>query len=124
MMLTAGLNAIRDFIYGDAITAPTHIAVGTGTTAVQASDTTLETEILPDGSNRKTITTRTKPNDKKVRLQTQITAAEANGQTLTELGAVNAASGGTLFNRIVYVAINKDPTFELKVQILKELSDV
>lgn len=124
MMLTAGLNAIRNFLYGDAITAPTHIAVGTGTTAVQASDTTLETEILPDGSNRKAITSRTKPDDKKVRLQILITAAEANGQALTEVGAINAASGGTLFNRIVYTAINKDPSFELKVQILKELSDV
>jgi len=124
MIVDAWLNAVRDFIYGDAITAPTHIAVGTGTTAALASDTALETEILPDGANRNTITSRTKPSAKQVRLQTSIAAGEANGNALTEVGALNAASAGTLMNRVVHSAINKDASFEVKYQILITTSDV
>ena len=124
MIVDAGLNAVRDFIYGDTISAPSHIAVGTGTTPALASDTTLETEIYPDGANRNLITSRTKPSAKKVRLQTLITAGEANGNVLTEVGVVNAATGGTFTNRVVHTAIHKDASFELKVQILTEISDV
>ena len=124
MIVDAWLNAMRDFIYGDAITAPTHMAVGTGTTPALASDTTLETEIYPDGANRKAITSRTKPSARKVRLQTLIAAGEANGNALTEVGVLNAATGGTLMNRVVHTAIHKDASFELKVQILTELTDV
>lgn len=124
MIVDAFLNAIRNWIYGDSVTAPTHIAIGTGTTAASAGDTALETEVLPDGSNRNEITTRTKPLTKKVRLQTIIAAGHANGSALTEVGALNAATGGTLTNRVVHTAINKDVTFEVKYQILIELSDV
>lgn len=124
MIVDAFLNAIRNWAYGDSITAPTHIAIGTGTTAAAAGDTALETEVLPDGSNRNEITTRTKPLTKKVRLQTIIAAGHANGSALTEVGALNAATGGTLTNRVVHTAINKDVTFEVKYQILIELSDV
>lgn len=124
MIVDAWLNAMRNFIYGDSVTAPSHIAIGTGTTASLASDTALETEILPDGANRNTITSRTKPAAKKVRLQTAIAAGEANGNVLTELGVLNAATGGTLMNRVVHTAITKDASFELKVQVLTELSDV
>lgn len=124
MIVDAFLNSIRDFIYGDSIDYPTHIAVGTGTAAAVASDTTLETEIYPDGANRNAITSRTKPSAKKVRLQTMVAAGEANGNALTEVGALNAATGGTLMNRVVHTAIDKDASFELKVQILTETSDV
>lgn len=124
MIVDAELTEIRDAIYGDAFTAPTHIAVGTGTTAALASDTALETEIYPDGANRNTITSKTKPSPKKVRLQTLIAAGEANGHTLTEMGAVNAATGGTLHNRVVHTAIVKDASFEIKIQIVDELLDV
>jgi hypothetical protein len=124
MIVDAFLNSVRDFIYGDSVTPPGFIAVGTGTTAALASDTTLETEIFPDGANRNAITSRTKPSAKKVRLQTLIAAGEANGHVLTEVGVLNAATGGTLMNRVVHTAINKDASFELKVQILTELSDV
>jgi len=124
MIVDAWLNAVRDFIYGDAITVPTHIAVGTGTTAALASDTALETEILPDGANRNAITIRTKPSAKQVRLQTSIAVGEANGNVLTEVGALNAATGGTLMNRVVHSAINKDASFEVKYQILVTTSDV
>jgi len=124
MIVDAFLNYLRDWIYSDSITAPTHIAIGTGTTAAAAGDTTLETEVFPDGANRNEITTRTKPAAKKVRLQTILAAGHANGNALTEVGVLNAATGGTLTNRVVHTVINKDVTFEVKYQILIELSDV
>lgn len=124
MNLTAGLNLLRDAMYGDSVTFYTHIAVGTGTTAVAATDTALVTEIHPDGANRSAISSRTKPSAKKVRYQMLVGAGEANGHDLTEVGAANAASAGTFMNRIVHTKIEKDPTFELKYQIQNTLSDV
>ena len=124
MIVDAWLNAIRDFMYGDTISYPTHIAIGTGTTAATSSDNALETEVFPDGTNRNAITSRTKPSSKKVRLQTMIAAGEANGNALTEVGALNAATGGTLMNHVINSAIYKTAAFELKIQILVETSDV
>ena len=124
MIVDAWLNAIRDFMYGDTISYPTHIAIGTGTTPASSSDTALETEVFPDGANRNAITARTKPSSKKVRLQTMIAAGEANGSALTEVGALNAATGGTLMNHVINTVVNKTAAFELKIQILVETSDV
>ena len=125
MNLTAGLNLIRDALYGDSVTMPTHIAIGTGTTAATASDTALQTEVFPDGSNRSAISSRTKPAAKKVRFQMLVGVGEANGEDLTECGAVNAATSGTFTNRIVFdPPIPKTSSFELKFQIQEELSDV
>lgn len=124
MIVDAFLNLLRDAIYGDSVTYPTHIAIGTGTTAASATDTALETEVFPDGSNRSAISSRTKPASKKVRLQMLVGAGEANGNDLTEVGATNAATSGTLMNRVVHTAISKDISFELKYQIQATLSDV
>ena len=124
MIVDAFLNSMRDVIYGDSITMPAFIAIGTGTTAAAAGDTTLETEILPDGSNRSAISGRTKPIAKDVRLQMLVGAGEANGNNLTEVGAINAATGGTLMNHMIHTVIPKTVAFELKYQIRTTLSDV
>ncbi|OEU58650.1 MAG: hypothetical protein BA871_06785 [Desulfuromonadales bacterium C00003096] len=119
MIVDAFLTAIRNVIYGDTITMPSHICIGTGTTAATASDTTLETEV-----DRNTISSRSKPATKKVRLQATIGANENNGVALTEFGAINAVSGGTLTNRVVHTAINKTSVFELKYQVTIKMSDL
>ncbi|MEA3324404.1 MAG: hypothetical protein U9Q37_04610 [Euryarchaeota archaeon] len=124
MIVDAFLNLLRDAIYGDSVTYPSYIAIGTGTTAATASDTAIETEVFPDGANRSAISSRTKPAAKQVRLQMLVGAGEANGNDLTEVGALNAASSGTLTNRVVHTAISKDASFELKYQIQITLSDV
>ena len=124
MIVDAWLNAVRDFLYGDSITAPTHIAIGTGTTAAAAGDTALETEVFPDGANRSAISSRTKPSAKKTRFQMLVGVGEANGEDLTEVGALNAVTGGTLMNHVIHTKIEKDASFELKYQIQTEISDV
>ena len=124
MIVDDFLNSLRNFMYGDSIDYPSHIAIGTGTTAATASDTTLQTEIYPNGASRSTIDFRTKPASKKVRYQMNVAAGEGNGYTLTEVGALNAVSGGTLMNHSVHGGIVKTSSFELVYQIVTELSDV
>ena len=124
MIVDAFLNALRNAMYGDTIVFPSHISVGTGTTAAAADDTALETEVYPDGANRSTIDYKTKPSSKKVRFQMNVAAGEGNGNTLTEVGALNAASGGTLMNHFIHTGITKTSSFELVYQVVTELSDV
>ena len=124
MILNGFLNLLRDALYGDSVTWPTHIVIGTGTTAPAEGNTTLEAEIFPDGATRSAITVRTKPSAKKVRFQIHVGVGEANGEDLTEVGAINAAASGTLMNRIVHTAISKDASYELKYQIQTTFSDV
>lgn len=125
MILDVFLNALRDADYGDSFTAPTHMAVGTGTTAPTASDTALETEIFPDGSNRSAISSRTKSASKKVRVQMLILAGEANGSNISEVGCSNAATSGTFKNRaIISPVIAKDASYELKIQVETAYSNV
>ena len=54
MIVNAGLNLMRDLLVDPVKEPPSHFAVGTGTTAVTAGDTALETEV-----ERKTIETKT-----------------------------------------------------------------
>lgn len=124
MIVDAFLTALRDAVYGDSVTMPTHIAIGTGTTAATASDTALETEVVPDGTNRSAISSRTKPSAKSVRVQMIVGVGEANGESLTELGASNAATAGTLTNHIVHPVIVKDAGCQIKYQIQYAFLDV
>ena len=112
MIPNAGLNLIRNWLYGDAVNAPSHMAVGTGTAAPIATDTTLQTEVL-----RKAISAKSKGTDGKFTLELDLTTAEGNGSTLTEIGTLNAAAAGDLLNRLVYTGIAKTSAFELKYEI-------
>ena len=124
MIVDAWLTKMRNVLYGDAETMPTHMAIGTGTTGETANDTALETEVQPDGANRSTIGTKSKPSSKSVQFQMDVAIGEANGNALTETGLLNAASGGTLANRLTHTAINKTAAFELRYQHLFTISDV
>ena len=88
-------------------TAFTYLAVGTGTTAVSAGDTTLETEITDSGLARASATvsqvTTTQANDT-LRLSNAFSVSGT--KAVTEAGALNASSGGTLFGHQVFSAVN------------------
>lgn len=124
MIVDAFLTALRNAMYGDSVTMPTHIGVGSGTTLVAAGDTILETEVFPDGANRSAISSRTKPSASSVRLQMLIGVGEANGENLTEVAAFNAVTGGTMTNHVVHAAITKTAAYQLKIQIQITNSDV
>lgn len=88
-----GLNARQGIM--------SHIAVGTGTTEVKATDTALDAELT-----RKQCTYVHTKGSTKLTVQTTFNAGEATG-AITEAGVANASSAGTFFDRVVFPVINK-----------------
>lgn len=84
-----------------------YIAVGTGATAANVADTTLQTELAVSGLSRVSATasrvTTTVTNDT---AQLQTTFTVTGTAAVTESGVLNAASTGTLLCRQVFSAIN------------------
>ena len=78
-----------------------HIAVGTGTTAAAAGNTALVTEVL-----RKAATFSHTAGTKVFQFEATFNAGEATG-AITEAGVLNAASAGTMLDRVVFAVINK-----------------
>lgn len=102
LILTSGF----DFIC-NAIANPTrpalmgYTAVGTGTTAVSSTQTSLVSELA-----RKAATYTHTANSKVFTLTTTFAEGEATG-AITEAGICNAASGGTFLDRVTFAVINK-----------------
>ena len=100
------LNVGYDFIC-DAIGCPTrpalmgYTAVGTGTTAVAATQTALVTELA-----RKAATYAHTANTKVFTLTTIYNAGEATG-AITEAGICNDAAAGIFLDRVVFAVVNK-----------------
>jgi len=82
-------------------TAPTHIALGTGTDAAAASDTALGTEVYREAATRSRVTITVANDTSQYTYTFPIDAT----YSLTEAGLLNAASGGTLCCRQVYTAL-------------------
>ena len=85
----------------------TYLAVGIGTTAPAAGNTALETEITDSGLARASATvsrvTTTVSNDT---AQLDKTWNVTGTKAVTEAGAFNAASSGTLLGRQTFSAVN------------------
>lgn len=101
LIVTAGRDAIVDQLLATPAQAkPTHMAVGTGTTAVAATDTALVTEL-----DRNALTSKTRS----ANVLTMVgdwAAGDATG-ALTEAGVFNAATAGTMYSRATFAVINK-----------------
>lgn len=108
LVTTVGIAGVAARINGSGSpTAYTYIALGTGTTAAAAGDTTLETEITTAGGSRVTstvslVTTDTTDDTS----QLQNTFSFTGSLAITESGVLNAATAGTLLARQVFSAIN------------------
>ena len=116
MITNAGLNLIRNWMYGDSVNALSHIGVGTGITTPQATDTALEASVI-----RKAFSTQTKGSDGIATYEMQLLTSEGNGNTLTEVGIFNSASVGDMLNRITHTGVPKTSATELKYEI--EITD-
>jgi hypothetical protein len=87
--------------------AATYIAVGTGTTAANIADTTLETEISDSGLARAAATVSLVTTDTTNDTARLVKSFSVSGtKAVTEAGALNASSNGTLLARQVFSAIN------------------
>ena len=102
LITNGGFDFIADVMGNNAQPADmSHIAIGTGTTAAAASQTALVTEVArgvavyDHTAGQKTFT------------MAETFAAGTGTGAITESGVLNAASGGTMLNRVVFAAINK-----------------
>ncbi len=107
-VVNTGLAMIGDRLQSNSVSALSHIAVGTGATAVTATDTALQTELF-----RKAIDTSSTPGSSLI-VSTVLGVTEGNG-TYGEVGTFNASSGPTMFNRI-NVTYTKNSGEEVKIE--------
>lgn len=111
LIVDVGFDFVADSI-GKATGRPnvmSHIAVGTGTTAAAGSQTALVTEIM-----RKAAAYAHVVGSKTFTFEVTFEAGEATG-ALTEAGVFNAATAGTMLDRVVFGVINKGANDTLKV---------
>ena len=99
LVVTAGKNWVADRM-NNANTVMTHMAVGTGTNAAAAGDTTLQTE-----NDRNSLTSTTVTNNAIAYVATW--AAGDATAALTESAIFDAASGGDMLARTVFSVVNK-----------------
>ena len=98
LVVTAGKNYVADRMKNNS-TVMSHMAIGTGTSAAGASDTTLGSE-----SARTTLTSATVSSNTIVYVDT---FAGSGTGAITEAGVFNASSGGTMLCRTVFSVVNK-----------------
>lgn len=100
LIVDTGLNFICDRMKDDE-TAMTHMALGSGSTAAAAGDTSLESQL----GSREALDSSTVTNNQIVYVAS-FEAGDATG-AVTEAGIFNAASGGTMLCRTVFSVVNK-----------------
>jgi len=102
-----GLAGFIKRMGGDGSTAAfTYLALGTGTTAADAADTTLETEIGDSGLSRVDATVTyetTSTTDDTLQIYNSFTAT--GSKSVSEIGIFNDASAGILGGRVVKSAV-------------------
>lgn len=108
IVTTVGKNALAALLNsasaGNSIV--THMGFGTGTNAVAAGDTTLQTELVigSNGYNRVAVT-RSNPSGNVIQYVATLTGV-TNNPTIQEAGLFNAATSGTLFAHQLTGAVN------------------
>jgi len=108
LVVSAGAAGVASRINGAGSEAAfTYIAVGIGTTAAAAGNTTLESEIVDSGLARAAATaSRVTTDVTNDTAQLLYTFSVTGTKAVTESGVLNAASAGTLLARQVFSAVN------------------
>lgn len=100
LVVTSGKDFIAERMKDATTTAMSHMAIGTGSTAAAAGDTTLGTE-----AGRVSLTSTTVTSNAVAYVAT-FGAGTGTG-AITEAGLFNASSGGDMLCRTVFSVINK-----------------
>jgi len=100
LVVTTGKNFVSSRMKDTTKGAMSHMAVGTGTTAAAAGNTTLVTEL-----DRNALTSTTVTNNEIAYVCTWA-AGDGTG-AITEAGLFNASSGGDMLCRTVFSVVNK-----------------
>jgi hypothetical protein len=104
LVVTAGRQHIADQMADQGAAAMSHMAIGTGTTAADATDTALETEI-----DRNALTSKTQGTGSDAHKVTYVgdwAAGDGTG-AITEAAIFNSASAGDMLCRSVFAVKNK-----------------
>lgn len=108
LIVNTGLNFICDRMKNDE-TAMSHMALGSGSTAAAAGDTTLGTQLgSREALDSDTVSSNT------ITYTSSFEAGDATG-AVTEAGIFNATSGGTMLCRTVFAVVNKSADDSLSV---------
>ncbi len=108
LIVDSGLNFICDRMKNDE-TAMTHMALGSGSTAAAAGDTSLGSQLgSREALDSDTVSSNT------ITYTASFEAGDATG-AVTEAGIFNAASGGTMLCRTVFAVVNKSADDSLSV---------
>lgn len=109
LVVDTGKAAVIDRLQAASPAVHDYMAIGTGTNAAAAGDTTLQTE-----TGTRVQGTLSQPTATTDRLVS--TFAAGNGTAaITETGRLNASSSGNLFCRSVFSAVNKGASDSLQV---------
>lgn len=101
LITTSGKEFIVSRMTGASAAVMSHMAIGTSATAPAAINSTLGTEV-----SRKALT-YTNVTGQSIEFSAAYIAGEGTG-AITEAGLFNAASAGTMLNRVTFVTVNKD----------------
>lgn len=100
LVVNTGKDAVIDRLQAASVAVHDYQAIGTGTNAAAAGDTTLQTEVARAQG------TLSQPTSTTDRLVTTFAAGTGTG-AITECGRLNAASTGNLFARQVFSVVTK-----------------
>jgi len=103
LVVTAGLGFIASRMAGTSADVMSHMAIGTGSTAAAAGNTTLGTE-----SARVALTSTTVTGPAIAYVASFPAGTPASLTAITEAGIFNASSAGTMLCRTVFSVVNKD----------------
>jgi hypothetical protein len=110
LIVDVGRDGIMDqLLAAPAVAKPTHMAVGTGATAVAAGQTALVTEL-----DRNALTTKTRS----LGVLTMVgdwAAGDATSATLQEAGVFGASSGPPMYARATFTIIDKQAADTLQI---------
>ena len=108
LVVTAGKNFVASRIVGTSSGVMSHMAIGSGTSAAAAGNTTLGTEL-----GRVSLTSGTASSAVVTYVATF--AAGTGTGAVTEAGLLNASSSGTMLCRTVFSGVNKGPNASMNV---------
>lgn len=110
LVVTTGKEFVASRMAGTSSSVMSHMAIGTGTTAAAAGDSTLGSQ-----SARVSLTSTTATNNDVVYVATFEAGTPSSAAAITEAGIFNASTGGTMLCRTVFSEINKGTSDSLTI---------
>lgn len=115
LVVTDGLNLICSRLKDATDSAPSHMGIGTGTTAAAAGDSALGTEASGGSYARQSVGTPTlNTTNKSIQFQSTFGAGVGTG-AITESAIFNASTSGDMLARVVFSAVNKGSSDSLQI---------